>query len=194
MRIPDLAGNTTATGARLLVADDDEDVRRLFATLLRATAGVASVLEAKDGAEAVDLGRERQLDVAVLDLNMPRLDGVAAAVKLRALRPSLKIALYSSDAELLRQRAAGLELPLFDKFDLDRLLEWVERQATDASAVCDDDRQAASEALRGDLCCSECGYGIVSRTLPTRCPMCGVAASWTGSSSRRPRSASGVAA
>jgi CheY-like chemotaxis protein len=187
MPIADLPADGTAAGIRVLVADDDKGVRTLFATLLRATAGVTSVIEAKDGAEAVEFGSQQRIDVAVLDLSMPRLDGVEAAITLRALRPSLEIALHSSDPRLLRTRADGLDLPLFDKADFDGLREWVERQASNARAV---GRVRAAPPLppKVDLCCSGCGYGIVSRTAPARCPMCGGDASWTeprGWSSRR---------
>jgi DNA-binding NarL/FixJ family response regulator len=173
--------------ARLLVVDDDPGVRTMFATLLRAADGVDSVIEAEDGAVAVDLARQRRLDVAVLDLNMPRLDGVGAALLLRALQPSLRIALHSSDPELLRQRAAGLELPLFDKLDFDRLLAWVERQVEEVSNA-NNQAQVPRMAPKRDLCCSLCGYGIVSRLPPARCPMCGGAPEWAepaGRASRR---------
>src|SRR5688572_10302853 len=129
MGTSDAPTNGWRAGACLLVADDDPGVLTMFATLLRATAGVTSVVEAKDGAAAVGLARRRRLDIAVLDMNMPRLDGIEAALRLRAMQPSLQIALHSSDPELLRRRAAGLGLPLFDKVDFDRLLAWVERQA-----------------------------------------------------------------
>ena len=134
MRTSDAPTDAAASGARVLVADDDPGVRTVFATLLRAAKGVTSVIEAADGAEAVDLAREQRFDVAVLDLNMPRLDGVAAALRLRALQPSLAIALQSSDPELLRERAAGVDLPLFDKLHFDRLLTWLERQTEEACA------------------------------------------------------------
>jgi CheY-like chemotaxis protein len=186
MPTADLLADATAAGIRVLVADDDKGVRTLFAALLRATAGVTSVIEAKDGAEAVELGSEQRINVAVLDLNMPRLDGVEAAITLRALQPSLQIALHSSDPELLRARADGLDLPLFDKADFDGLREWVERRASNGRAV--GRVRAAPMPPKVDLCCSGCGYGIVSRTPPTRCPMCGGNASWTeprGWSSRR---------
>ena len=186
MPIADLSADATAAGIRVLVADDDKDARTLFATLLRAAAGVTSVIEAKDGVEAVELGSAQRLDVAVLHFKMPRLDGVEAAITLRALRPSLQIALHSSDLELLRSRADGLDLPLFDKADLDQLGEWVERQASNARAI--GRVRAAPMQPKVDLCCSGCGYGIVSRTPPTRCPMCGGDADWTeprGWSSRR---------
>lgn len=173
MRISD----APAAGAPLLVADDDHVVRTLFATLFRATAGIASVIEAEDGAVAVELARERRLDIAVLDLNMPRLDGVEAALQLRTLQPSLRIALHSSDPELLRQRAAGLELPLFDKVDFESLLAWVEQQAKEACGA-DGHAHMSQMTPKLDLCCSHCGYGIVSRLPPARCPMCGADAVW----------------
>lgn len=165
-------------GLRLLIADDDPGVRAMYATLLRATAGVTSVIEADDGATAVEVARDHDLDVAVLDLNMPRLDGLAAAVRLRALRPSLQIAFHSSDPEPLRARAADVEAPLFDKGDVERLLAWVERQS---SAV---DAPAAPIAPKDDLYCVLCGYGIASRRAPERCPMCGEEAAWVKSIGR----------
>jgi CheY-like chemotaxis protein len=179
---------TPATGVRVLVADDDARVRSLLATLLKATAGVASVIEAADGLEAVRLGREEDVDVAVLDLCMPGLDGIEAALRLSLLQRSPRIALHSSDPELLRRRAAGLELPLFDKADFDGLGEWVERKATEARADGAGGRERATGIAHGvDLCCSACGYGIVCRTPPERCPMCGRAARWSESPGRTAR-------
>jgi CheY-like chemotaxis protein len=176
MRTSDAPTDGTASGARVLVADDDPSVRTMFATLLR-TSAVTSVIEAADGVEAVDIAREYRLDVAVLDLNMPRLDGVAAALRLRELQPSLRIALHSSDPELLLQRAAGLDLPLFDKLDVDGLMIWLERQTEEASAA-KGIGAVARMAPKLDLCCSLCRYGIVSRLPPARCPMCGGAPEW----------------
>jgi CheY-like chemotaxis protein len=187
MQIPDAPADAPAAGARVLVADDDPGVRTMFATLLRAAAGVASVIEAEDGAEAVELVREQRPDIAVLDMNMPRLDGIEAALRLRALEPSLQIALHSSDPELLRQRAAGLELPLFDKVDFDRLLAWVERHAEEASAA--SGSAAVARIAPIDLCCSLCGYGIVSPVPPARCRMCGGAPEWIGHLGSRSRPA-----
>jgi CheY-like chemotaxis protein len=134
MRTTDAPADAPKSGVRVLLADDDAGVRAMFARLLRATVGITSVIEAEDGAEAIALAPERGLDIAVLDMNMPRMDGIEAALRLRVLQPSLPIALHSSDPELLRQRAAGLELPLFDKIDFGGLLAWVERQARASAA------------------------------------------------------------
>jgi CheY-like chemotaxis protein len=189
MRIPDLPPDTTASGVRVLVADDDPALRSLLAKLLGAAVGVTSVIEAADGAAALELARKHRVEVVVLDLNMPNLDGVEAALRLHELQPSLRILLHSSDPELLRQRAAGLELPLFDKADFDGLINWVERQANETSATQNEHAPVAPIARKVDLCCSTCGYGIVSRTPPARCPMCGGEATWTASLSWTSRAA-----
>jgi DNA-binding NarL/FixJ family response regulator len=81
----------------VLVADDDDRARSLFAALLRQAEGVSSVLEVEDGAEAVRLVQEADVHLAVLDLNMPRVDGLEAASKIAALQPSMRVALHSSD-------------------------------------------------------------------------------------------------
>ena len=188
MSVQDGSAAAPVTGIRVLVADDDARVRSLLATLLRAATGGASIIEAKDGVEAVTRGRQENVDVAVLDLNMPRMSGVEAALKLGALRPSPRIALHSSDPVLLRQHAAALELPLFDKVDFERLREWVELQAADARTA-GGSRRVAPMARRLDLCCSECGYGIVCRTPPERCPMCGGEAGWNEPRGARARRA-----
>ena len=114
-------------GASVLVADDDAGFRSMLGGLLGMTSG-ASVLEAADGIEALQLGLQFRPQVVVLDLHMPRMDGVEVAVTLRDMRPSLPIALHSADPRELHVRASGLGLPLFDKADLSDLLAWAEKQ------------------------------------------------------------------
>jgi CheY-like chemotaxis protein len=118
-------------GLRVLVADDDATVRSLYMNLLGDVTGVSSVVDASDGYEAVLIARRLHCDIAVLDFNMPRVDGVDAALVLRRDFPSLRVAVHSADPDALAQRAAGLGLAVFDKLELDRLLAWVERQAVD---------------------------------------------------------------
>jgi CheY-like chemotaxis protein len=121
----------------VLVADDDESQRILYGSLVLGLPGVTSVVAAQDGVEAVRVAGALALHVAILDLNMPRLDGVEAALRLSATQPSLRIALHSSDPDELRQRAHGLGLPLFGKLEVDRLAEWVEDEAMRWSAILD---------------------------------------------------------
>ncbi|WP_435735996.1 response regulator transcription factor [Cellulosimicrobium sp. PMB13] len=67
---------------RVLVADDQEPVRTGLRMLLDAQPGIKVVGEASDGAEAVRLAREVRPDVALLDIRMPRLDGIEATALL----------------------------------------------------------------------------------------------------------------
>lgn len=122
-------------GIDVLVAEDDDAMRFLLVTALGALPGVASVVETADGAAAVDAARTRRLDVAVLDLQMPRLDGVEAAGRLLELQPWLQVALGSSDRRRLDECGRGLGLPLFDKLRIGELFDWVERQASAIGAL-----------------------------------------------------------
>ncbi|RDI31673.1 response regulator [Lentzea flaviverrucosa] len=63
---------------RTLIADDQEPARWALRLVLDAEPDIEVVDEAVDGAEAVDKARSLCLDVVVLDLRMPRMDGVAA--------------------------------------------------------------------------------------------------------------------
>ena len=127
----------SSPAVRVLVADDDESQRILYGSLVLGLPSVTSVVAAQDGVEAVRVAGTFALHVAILDLNMPRLDGVEAALQLSATRPSLRIALHSSDPDELRRRAHGLGLPLFGKLEVDRLAEWVEDEAMRWSAILD---------------------------------------------------------
>ena len=127
----------SSPAVRVLVADDDESQRILYGSLVLGLPGVTSVVAAQDGVEAIRVAGTFALHVAILDLNMPRLDGVEAALRLSATQPSLRIALHSSDPDELRQRAHGLGLPLFGKLEVDRLAEWIEDEAMRWSAILD---------------------------------------------------------
>jgi CheY-like chemotaxis protein len=158
-------------GLRVLVADDDATVRNLYLNLLGDVPGISSVVDASDGYEAVLIARGLHCDIAVLDFNMPRVDGVDAARVLRRDFPPLRIAVHSADPYALEERAAGFGLVLFDKLDLDRLLAWVALQTVDLRGRLGSTSVAALAPRRG-FSCSRCGYGIVRREPPARCPMC----------------------
>jgi two-component system response regulator DesR len=123
--------------AQLLLAEDDERLRALVAERVRLAAGPLRVLEAGDGAEAVRIGLQQRPHVALLDVQMPRLGGIEAAVTLRDLRPSLHVALFTADPHPHRLRAHELGLRVFDKRRLDDAIDWV---ATQVEAL---DRAAA---------------------------------------------------
>ena len=63
---------------RILVAEDETIIRLDLRDLLE-RAGYDVVAEARDGEEAVALAREHEPDLAIMDVKMPRLDGIEAA-------------------------------------------------------------------------------------------------------------------
>ncbi|MBP2330261.1 DNA-binding NarL/FixJ family response regulator [Kibdelosporangium banguiense] len=81
---------------RVLIADDQPEVRSALRLVLDAEPDVEVVDEAGDGAEAVRLARQSSPDVAVIDIRMPRLDGIAA---IRALTDCATIALTTFDLD-----------------------------------------------------------------------------------------------
>lgn len=70
---------------RVAVVDDQALVRAGFVALLDADADVEVVAEAADGRAAVDLARRHRLDVVLMDIRMPHLDGIAATRLIRGL-------------------------------------------------------------------------------------------------------------
>ncbi|MGW1270880.1 response regulator [Streptomyces sp. NPDC002491] len=76
---------------RILLADDHALVRRGVRLILDREPDLEVVAEAGDGAEAVDLARTHQVDLAVLDIAMPRMTGLQAARELVALKPEVRV-------------------------------------------------------------------------------------------------------
>jgi DNA-binding NarL/FixJ family response regulator len=70
---------------RVLVADDEAIVRDGLRVIIELADDLQVVAEAADGREAVDLARELTPDVAVLDIRMPRMDGIDATRRMMAL-------------------------------------------------------------------------------------------------------------
>ncbi|MEU2750559.1 response regulator transcription factor [Streptomyces collinus] len=91
--MPDTAtpAPTGSSTIRILLADDHALVRRGVRLILDQQPDLEVVAEAGDGAEAIELARTRDVDLAVLDIAMPRLTGLQAARELAAVRPDLRI-------------------------------------------------------------------------------------------------------
>ena len=86
------------TRARILLADDNDLFREGVAGLIDAQADLQVVGQAEDGLEALALVRERKPDLIIMDINMPKLDGVAVAELLHKEAPKTKDAPYVFDS------------------------------------------------------------------------------------------------
>ena len=96
--------------ARLLLADDHVMVRRGLRLVLDAEPDLRVVAEAGDGAEALRLAREIDVDLAVLDVSMPRMTGLQAAAELMTVRPNLRVlmlSMHDNDQFLFEALKAG---------------------------------------------------------------------------------------
>src|SRR4249919_1400961 len=94
---------------RILIAEDETIIRLDLRDLLE-RAGHEVVAEARDGEEAIALAREHAPELAVLDVKMPRLDGIEAAKRILADRPIpiVMLTAYGQDELVGRAVEAGV--------------------------------------------------------------------------------------
>lgn len=98
---------------RVIIADDHHIVRQGLRALLERDSRIEVIGEAADGEEAVELVQKLQPDIIILDIGMPRLDGVQATSKIKALNTKTQIIVLSVHnrrkiaQRVLRNGAAG---------------------------------------------------------------------------------------
>jgi len=132
---------------RVVLADDQPLVRAGVRAVLE-SAGIEVVAEAGDGGEALHHAREALPDVVVMDLRMPRMDGVEATRRLRAddalagVRV-LVLTTFDADENVLHALRAGADGFLSKTAEPDQLIEAVERAARGEAAL----SSAASRAV-----------------------------------------------
>ncbi|MFI7275660.1 response regulator [Streptomyces sp. NPDC049879] len=95
---------------RVVVADDDALVRTGLSLILGADPGIEVVAEAADGVAAVEAARRHKPDVVLMDIRMPRMDGLAATEALRADGTGpvvVVLTTFNTDEYVLRALRAG---------------------------------------------------------------------------------------
>ena len=95
---------------RVLLADDHGIVRRGLKTLLETEAGLTVVAEASDGLEALRMTEEHKPDILIVDVGMPKMNGIEVAARAQKLeRPPAVIILsmHSDESYITRALAAG---------------------------------------------------------------------------------------
>jgi DNA-binding NarL/FixJ family response regulator len=95
---------------RVLLADDHAIVRNGVAQILNDERGISVVAQAADGAEAVELFARERPDVALIDLRMPKLEGVQVVEQIRQRFPDAAVVIlttYDTDNDIERALRAG---------------------------------------------------------------------------------------
>ena len=123
---------------RVLLADDQRVVREGLGTLLGLLDGIELVGTAADGDEAVALAAEHDPDVVLMDLRMPRVDGIEAIRRLaaRGERPrAIALTTYADDASVLGALRAGARGYLTKDAGAEQILAAVQAVARGEAAL-----------------------------------------------------------
>ncbi|MEV5968968.1 response regulator transcription factor [Streptomyces sp. NPDC051921] len=121
---------------RVLLADDEAMIRAGVKAILATDPGIEVVAEAGDGHEAVECARLHRPDVVLLDIRMPRLDGLGAAEELRRAVPSAALVVlttFSEDAYIERALGCGVSGFLLKSGDPRELIAGVRAVAEGAA-------------------------------------------------------------
>jgi YesN/AraC family two-component response regulator len=108
----------------VLIADDVQETRRSTRLMLSVIPDVEVVAIASNGLQAINMAREHHPDIAVLDINMPEMDGLTAFKQIAQIYPDMGCIIISAEKEstVLREAMAlGIRDYLFKPFTVDEL-------------------------------------------------------------------------
>lgn len=115
---------------KVLIADDIQETRRNTRLMLSMISDVEVVAIASKGIQAVDMAKEQQPDILVLDIKMPEMDGLAAFKQIKQLHPDTGCIIISAqkDSETVREAMSiGIRDYLFKPFTVDQLEDAVKK-------------------------------------------------------------------
>ena len=106
MRLRNRVSSCSPTLVRILLVDDFERFRSFTSSLLRKQPGFQIVGEALDGPEAVQKAEELKPDLVVLDIGLPKLNGIESARQIRLVSPDSKLLFLTGNDDPEVARAA----------------------------------------------------------------------------------------
>ena len=117
--------SSTSPATRILVAEDETLIRMDLVEMLT-EAGYEVIAQATNGEEAIALANEHKPDLAILDVQMPVLDGISAAEKIIAIAPVLMLTAFSQRELVDRARDAGVMAYVVKPFSISDLVPAIE--------------------------------------------------------------------
>ena len=105
--------------------EDHELFRATLRRLLESRWPQLDILEAADGLEALEFCADRQPALVVMDVNMPRLDGIRACEQIKQQSESLPVVLYSADDRSMTELPRSVDAFLTKQFVFERLPETI---------------------------------------------------------------------
>ena len=116
---------TQSHAKRILIAEDETLIRMDLAEMLRES-GYEVVGEATNGEEAINLAKELKPDLSILDVKMPKIDGITAAETIVEISPVLMLTAFSQKDLVERAVDAGVMAYVVKPFTINDLLPAIE--------------------------------------------------------------------
>ena len=115
---------------RILIAEDQQLIRRAFAKILELEPDIRVIGQAADGAEAIDLARRHRPDIVLMDLQMPRVSGIQATQRIVAEFPATQVVVlttFDTDELVFEAIGAGAQAYLLKDATETEILETIRR-------------------------------------------------------------------
>ncbi len=143
------------SSATILVVDDDSQIRRVMRNALSSHG--YTIIEARNGEEALKKVRTERLDLIILDLNMPDMDGIEVCREIRVVSnlPIIMLTVRSAEKDKVRALDAGADDYVVKPFGIDELLARI-RAAL---------RRAPGEAVETSVVTKEMHLDFDNRTI-----------------------------
>lgn len=172
----------------LLIVDDDDELRASISRRLKRLGH--SVSDAALPSDAIELGRKKRFDVALIDLSMPEMDGIELLGKLKEIEPAGQVVLLTGEATVATAVEA-MRLGAFDYVtkpcpfeDLRRILEqaWKHQQLGQENVQLRAalDRISPPSEIIGETACVRRLMQLIQRSAPTDSPILVLGESGTG--------------
>lgn len=154
---------TDTAPIRLLIVDDHNMVRKGLVVLLEEFDDLEVIAEAKDGELAIDLCRQHCPDVVLMDMIMPRMDGVTATRKIREVCPETQVVAltsFSDEAQVQSALQAGAISYIMKDVSGDELANAIRRAHANEPTL---SPQAAQVLIRATTRPPQVGHDLTDR-------------------------------